>query len=76
MDPLPLAAFAGALGGVALSWLLGRSAGGGTAVLLLAGIAVAAFLTAVQTFAQQLNTDTIKQVYTWMLGGLTTSGWH
>jgi iron complex transport system permease protein len=76
VDPLPLAAFAGALGGVALSWLLGRSAGGGTAVLLLAGIAVAAFLTAVQTFAQQLNTDTIKQVYTWMLGGLTTAGWH
>jgi iron complex transport system permease protein len=76
VDPLPLAAFAGALGGVGLSWLLGRSAGGGTAVLLLAGIAVAAFLTAVQTFAQQLNTDTIQQVYTWMLGGLTTAGWH
>jgi iron complex transport system permease protein len=76
VDPLPLAAFAGALGGVGLSWLLGRSAGGGTAVLLLAGIAVAAFLTAVQTFAQQLNTDTIEQVYTWMLGGLTTAGWH
>jgi iron complex transport system permease protein len=76
VDPLPLAAFVGALGGVGLSWLLGRSAGGGTAVLLLAGIAVAAFLTAIQTFAQQLNTDTIKQVYTWMLGGLTTSGWH
>ncbi|MFL6143511.1 MAG: FecCD family ABC transporter permease [Labedaea sp.] len=76
VSPLPLAAFAGALGGVGLSWLLGRSAGGGTTVLLLAGIAVAAFLTAVQTFAQQLNTDTIKQVYTWMLGGLTTAGWH
>jgi iron complex transport system permease protein len=76
VGPLPLAAFAGALGGVGLSWLLGRSAGGGTAVLLLAGIAVAAFLTAIQTFAQQLNTDTIKQVYTWMLGGLNTSGWH
>jgi cobalamin transport system permease protein len=76
VGPLPLAAFAGALGGVGLSWMLGGSAGGGTAALLLAGIAVAAFLTAVQTFAQQLNTDTIKQVYTWMLGGLTTSGWH
>ncbi|HEU5474556.1 MAG TPA: iron ABC transporter permease [Actinophytocola sp.] len=76
VDPLPLAAFAGALGGVGLTWLLGSSAGGGPAVLLLAGIAVAAFLTAVQTFAQQLNTDTIEQVYTWMLGGLSTSGWH
>lgn len=76
VEPLVLAAFAGALGGVGLSWVLGRSAGGGTAVLLLSGIAVAAFLTAIQTFAQQLNTDTIKQVYTWMLGGLTTAGWH
>ena len=38
VGPLPLAAFAGALGGVGLSWLLGRSSGGtGTATLLLAG---------------------------------------
>jgi iron complex transport system permease protein len=76
IGPLPLAAFAGAIGGVTLTWLLGRSAGGGTAVLLLAGVAVASFLTAIQTFVQQLNTDTIKQVYSWMLGGLNTTGWH
>ncbi|NIH87921.1 iron chelate uptake ABC transporter family permease subunit [Amycolatopsis granulosa] len=76
VGPLPLAAFAGALGGVGLSWLVGRSAGRGTSTLLLAGVAVASFLTAVQTFAQQLNTDTIRQVYTWMLGGLTVSGWR
>ncbi|MFD2399470.1 FecCD family ABC transporter permease [Prauserella oleivorans] len=76
MGPLPLAAFAGALAGVGLSWLLGRSAGGsGTATLLLAGVAVTAFLTAIQTFVQQLNTDTIKQVYTWTLGGLNVTGW-
>ena len=73
---VPPAAFCGALGGVALSWLLGRSAGNGTSTLLLAGVAVGAFLAAVQTFAQQLNTDTIRQVYTWMLGGLAVSGWH
>lgn len=77
VGPIPLAAFAGALTGVGLTWLLGRSAsGGGTAILLLAGVAVAAFLTAVQTFVQQLDTNTIKQVYTWMLGGLNTSGWQ
>ncbi|MFD8492664.1 FecCD family ABC transporter permease [Amycolatopsis sp. NPDC059657] len=77
VGPIPLAAFAGALAGVGLTWLLGRSAtGGGTAILLLAGVAVAAFLTAVQTFVQQLDTNTIKQVYTWMLGGLNTSGWQ
>ncbi|SFQ35258.1 iron complex transport system permease protein [Amycolatopsis arida] len=76
VGPLPIAAFAGAIGGVSLSWMLGRSAGGtGTATLLLAGVAVAAFLTAVQTFVQQLNTETIRQVYTWMLGGLNITGW-
>ncbi len=77
VGPIPLAAFVGALAGVGLTWVLGRSASGtGTAILLLAGVAVAAFLTAVQTFVQQLDTNTIKQVYTWMLGGLNTSGWH
>ncbi|MEU3272918.1 iron ABC transporter permease [Saccharomonospora sp. NPDC006951] len=77
IGPLPLAAFAGALGGVGLSYLLGKSAGGtGTATLLLAGVAVTAFLTAIQTFVQQLNTDTIKQVYTWTLGGLNVTSWR
>ncbi|WP_245975628.1 FecCD family ABC transporter permease [Amycolatopsis palatopharyngis] len=77
IGPLQLAAFAGALGGVGLSWMLGRSSGGtGTATLLLAGVAVASFLTAVQTFVQQLNTETIRQVYTWTLGGLNISSWH
>lgn len=76
VGPLPLAAFAGALLGVGLSWGLGRSTGGaGTAGLLLAGVAVTAFLTAVQTFVQQLNTETLKQVYTWTLGGLNITGW-
>jgi iron complex transport system permease protein len=73
---VPVAAFAGAVGGVALTWLLGRSAGRGTAALVLSGVAVTAFLTAVQTFVQQLNTDTLQRVYSWMLGGLATSGWH
>ncbi|RZS34286.1 iron complex transport system permease protein [Herbihabitans rhizosphaerae] len=77
VNPIPIAAFLGALGGVALTWALGSSAGGGgTAILLLAGVAVASFLAAIQAFVQQLNTDTIKQVYTWMLGGLSTSGWR
>lgn len=77
IGPLQIAAFAGALGGVGLSWLLGKSSGGtGTGTLLLAGVAVAAFLSAVQAFVQQLNTETIQQVYTWMLGGLNVSGWR
>jgi len=73
---LPVAAFAGAVGGVALSWLLSTSYGSvSPTTLLLAGVAVSAFLTAVQTFVQQLNADTIRQVYGWMLGGLAITGW-
>jgi iron complex transport system permease protein len=76
VGPLPLAAFAGAIGGVALTWALGRSAGRGTATLVLAGVAVTAFLTAIQTFVQQLDTDTLQRIYSWLLGGLAVSGWH
>jgi len=74
---LPLAAFAGAIAGVALAYALGRSrvAGRTTTSLVLAGVAVAAFLTAVQTYVQQRNTATLRQVYSWILGRLVTTGW-
>jgi iron complex transport system permease protein len=77
-DLRPLAAFAGATLGVAAAYVLGRSAGGGrsTATLILAGVTVASFLTAVQTFVQQQNTDTVQEVYAWILGQLETSGWR
>jgi iron complex transport system permease protein len=78
INPLPMAAFAGALIGVAATYLLGRSGGRArsTATLILAGVAVASFMTAVQTFVQQRNTETIRQVYAWILGALGTAGWR
>jgi iron complex transport system permease protein len=78
INPLPMSAFAGALIGVATTYLLGRSGGRGrsTATLILAGVAVASFMTAAQTFVQQRNTDTIRQVYSWILGTLGTAGWR
>jgi iron complex transport system permease protein len=73
---LPVAAFGGALVAVTLTYLLGRVAGGGSATtLILSGVAVASFLTAAQTFVQQRNDETIRQVYSWILGRLSTSGW-
>jgi iron complex transport system permease protein len=73
----PVAAFVGALVAVALTYALGSSGGGraSTASLILAGVAVASFLTALQTFVQQRNQDTIRQVYSWILGRLSTAGW-
>ena len=37
---------------------------------------MAAFFTAVQTYVQQQHTDSLRQVYSWILGSLATSGWH
>lgn len=74
---VPLAAFVGALGGVGLAYGLGRSGLGGrsTTSLILGGVAVASFLTAVQTLIQQQRSDTLRQVYSWILGRLGTVGW-
>jgi iron complex transport system permease protein len=73
-----VAAFIGALVAVGLTYALGTSGGGrpSTASLILAGVAVASFLTALQTYVQQRNQDTIRQVYVWILGRLSTAGWH
>ncbi len=75
----PLAAFVGALAAVALTYVLGVTGGGArvsTASLILAGVAVASFLTAIQTYVQQRNQDTVRQVYVWILGRLSTAGWR
>ncbi|MBX6388990.1 MAG: iron ABC transporter permease [Frankia sp.] len=74
---VPLMAFAGGLLGVALTYGLSSSVGGsrGAAVLVLAGVAVAAFFNAVQTFLQQRFDDSLFAVYSWMLGRLSTDGW-
>ena len=75
---LPLAAFGGAIIGVAGAYALGRSAGGtgSTGALILAGVAVAAFMTAAQTFVQQQHAETLRQVYSWLLGGFGSADWH
>jgi iron complex transport system permease protein len=81
---LPPAAFAGASGAVALTYVLGSSAGrsgdvpvtrSGTGSILLAGIAVAAMLTAFQTYLQQQHSQTLQTVYSWILGGLSAATW-
>lgn len=73
---VPLAAFVGSLVAVGLTYLLGATGiRSGTATLILAGVAVTSFLTAIQTFIVQQNSDSLKQVYSWILGRLATTGW-
>lgn len=75
---LPLAAFAGAVVAVAAAYVLGRSAGGvhGTSTMILAGVIIALFMTAIQTFVQQQRSETLRAVYSWILGGFGTADWH
>ena len=74
---VPIAAFVGALGAVTMSYLVGRTAGGRSVVtLVLAGVAITSFLTAVQSYLLQQNSDTLREVYTWILGRLTAAGWN
>ena len=74
---LPVAAFLGGALAVALTYLVGRSARRerDAVTLVLAGVTVAAFFTAWQTFVQQRNSETLQQVYSWILGSIPSTGW-
>jgi iron complex transport system permease protein len=78
---LPPAAFIGASLAVAVTYVLGATGrnrsttGGATASIVLAGVAVAALFTAVQTYLQQEHTQVIQQIYAWILGSLTSASW-
>jgi len=74
---LPLAAFAGAVMAVGATYYFARVAGGRrtAATLILAGVAVGSFFTAVQTFLQQQSSDRIREVFTWLLGRLSAATW-
>ena len=74
---LPVAAFVGGAVAVLLTYAVGRSARRerDAATLILAGVTVTAFFTAWQTFVQQQNSETLQQVYAWILGNIPSTGW-
>ena len=77
IDPVPFAAFIGGLCAVALTYVVGTAFGNSrsSTTLVLAGVAVTSLATAVQTFILQRNNDVVRQVYSWILGRLTTASW-
>lgn len=75
VDPLPLAAFVGALAAVLVTYLVGASFGGTGLSLVLAGVAVASLATAVQQYLLLRNSDVIKEVYSWISGRVSTATW-
>ena len=75
VDPLPLAAFTGALLAVVITYAMGASFGGSSLSLVLAGVAVAALSTAVQQYLLLRNSDVIREVYSWISGRVSTATW-
>jgi iron complex transport system permease protein len=76
-DLVPVAAFAGAALAVAATYLLGSSVSERSPTgLILAGVAIAAFLTAIQLYVQALGSESLREVYAWMFGRLVTAGWN
>ena len=62
---------------VFVTYVVGASFGGSRTgvTLVLAGVAVTSLATAVQTFLLQRNVDVVREVYSWILGRLSTAQW-
>jgi iron complex transport system permease protein len=79
IDPVPASAFVVAVLTVGVTYLVGASFRGSSpasgVTLVLAGVAVVAFVTAVQTFILQRNQDAVREVYQWILGRLSGATW-
>lgn len=75
-DPVPAAAFIGALIAVTASATIARGPGSAPGTLLLGGVAMAAVFSAAQTYAlQRLDETRAREVLNWLFGQLSTSGW-
>lgn len=76
VDPIVVLGFAGAIVAVIATYVVGAAGGSrSTTSLVLAGVAVTSFATAVQTFLQQQDDDTRREVFSWILGRLNTAKW-
>ncbi len=72
---LPIFSFAGGVLAVLTSFFISGKFFAEPNSLLLSGIAVGSFATAVQTYLQQRHTDQLRPVYSWILGDLTSASW-
>lgn len=76
---IPMAAFAGALGAVALAFFVSHASGsrGDPRVLLMAGVVVGAFANAViMLILANADADTIRGAVWWMMGSVADAQWE
>jgi iron complex transport system permease protein len=77
IDLVPMAAFIVALLTVSVTYAVGASFGGTRSgvTLILAGVAVVSFATALQTLILQRNLELVREVFQWILGRLSGATW-
>ncbi len=77
IDPAPAAAFAFAVASVLVTYTVGAAFGGDRSgvTLVLAGVAVVSFTSALQTFLLQRNFDVFREVFRWITGSLARASW-
>ncbi len=76
VDPIVGMAFVGAVAAVLATYVVGATGGRRTVTsLVLAGVAISSFATAVQTYLQRQNADTQREVFSWIMGRLNTATW-
>ena len=77
VNPVPAIAFVFAVATVMVTFTVGTAFGGSRsgATLVLAGVAVVSFTSAMQTFVLRRNLDVIREVFDWILGSLANATW-
>ncbi len=73
---LPIFAFVGSSLAVLASFFISGRFFADPQTLLLSGIAVGSFATAIQTYLQQRHSDLHRPVYNWILGELVSADWQ
>lgn len=74
---LPIASFLGALFASLLIYLIAVSSSGrsSTVHIVLAGVAISAFLSSLTSGIMMLNSDVLDVTYSWMIGSLSGRSW-
>jgi iron complex transport system permease protein len=73
---VPALAFLGAALSIAAVYTLARvGSGTPTATLILAGVAISSFATALTSFLMLRSNEEMRHAFSWLLGGSTMNGW-
>ena len=81
IDPVPVTAFVFAVATVFTTYLVGaaftgsRSIAAAGVTLVLAGVAVVSFTSAIQSFLLLRNLELVNEVFRWIVGSLSRSTW-